>query len=312
MTATVVGIDVGGSKTAVRAADAASGTLLTDITVPTQSWRGESFPAKARVLLDLVDRHAGTDIAALAIGAHGCDTQEQCDALQRAVAETASFPVRVVNDAHLLSYAAGHPEAIGVISGTGSIAVGTTPEGRRISVGGWGWLVGDDGGATGLVREAVRAALIASDAGHRDHILEASLTAAAGVRRIGEVSMKLMLERPEHWALLAPAVFAATAAGSPVAKWVANAAARSLCDLVDSIVKRGAVGDTIVLGGSVIASQADYASAVRSLLAVSQPNAKTVVLNQPPVAGALVIANLLHIGADEGKVAAANPIGGQA
>ena len=312
MTAAVVGIDVGGSKTAVRAADAASGTLLTDITVPTQLWRGESFPTKARVLLDLVHLHVGTDIAALAVGAHGCDTQEQCDALQRAVAETASYPVRVVNDAHLLSYAAGHPEAIGVISGTGSIAVGTTPEGRRISVGGWGWLVGDDGGATGLVREAVRAALIASDAGHRDHILESSLTTAAGVRRIGEVSMQLMLERPEQWALLAPAVFAATAAGSPVAKWVINAAARSICDLVDSVVKRGAVGDTIVLGGSVIASQADYASTVRSLLAVSQPNATTVVLNHPPVAGALVIANMLHIGTDEGKVAAANPIVGQA
>lgn len=294
MTTTVVGIDVGGSKTAVRAADASSGILSTDVTVPTQLWRGESFPIKARVLLGLVDEHVGSDIAALAVGAHGCDTQEQCDALQKAIAEMVPFPVRVVNDAHLLSYAAGYPKAIGVISGTGSIAVGTTPEGKGISAGGWGWLVGDDGGATGLVREAVRAALIASDCGHRDHILEAGLTAAAGVTRIGEVSMKLMLERPEQWALLAPAVFAASATGSPIAKWVINAAARSLSDLVDSVANRGAAADQIVLGGSVIASQPEFAAEVRSLLAISRPQATTIVLDQPPVAGALVISQMLH------------------
>lgn len=294
MTTTVVGVDVGGSKTAVRAADAGSGSLSTDIAVPTQSWRGESFPTKARVILDLVDLHVGSDIAALAVGAHGCDTQEQCDALQRAIAEMASFPVRVVNDAHLLSYAAGYPEAIGVISGTGSIAVGTTPEGKGISAGGWGWLVGDDGGATGLVREAVRAALIASDCGHRDPILETALITAAGVTRIGEVSMKLMLERPEQWALLAPAVFTASAAGSTIAKWVVNAAARSLSDLVDSLAKRGAAAEQIVLGGSVIASQPEFAAEVRSLLATSHPHATSVVLDQPPVAGALVIAHMLH------------------
>ncbi|MBT2588503.1 BadF/BadG/BcrA/BcrD ATPase family protein [Arthrobacter sp. ISL-95] len=294
MKTTVVGIDVGGSKTAVRAADAGSGILSTDITVPTQSWRGESFPTKARVLLDLVDQHVGSDIAALAVGAHGCDTQEQCDALQKAIAEMATFPVRVVNDAHLLPYAAGYPKAIGVISGTGSIAVGTTPEGKGISAGGWGWLVGDDGGATGLVREAVRAALIASDCGHRDQILESTLTAAAGVTRIGEVSMKLMLERPERWALFAPAVFAASATGSPIAKWVINAAARSLSDLVDSVANHGADAAHIVLGGSVIASQPEYAAEVRSLLAISRPQSTTVVLDRPPVTGALVISQMLH------------------
>ncbi|MDQ0693151.1 N-acetylglucosamine kinase [Arthrobacter sp. W4I7] len=312
MTATVVGIDVGGSKTALRAADAGSGILSVDVTVPTQSWRGEGFPEKARVLLGLVDQYVGSGVAALAVGAHGCDTQEQCDALQKAIAEMVPFPVRVVNDAHLLSYAAGYPKAIGVISGTGSIAVGTTPEGKGISAGGWGWLVGDDGGATGLVREAVRAALIAADCGHRDPILETALTAAAGVTRIGEVSMKLMLERPEQWALLAPAVFTASVAGSPVAKWVVNAAARSLGDLVDSVASRGAAADQIVLGGSVIASQPEFAADVRSLLATSQPEAITVVLDQPPVAGALVIAHTLHAAGKYGAgVAAAEPTSGR-
>lgn len=305
MTPVIVGIDVGGSKTAVRAADVGSGTLLTDLTVPTTSWRGSSFPAKAVVIMDLVDRHVGSDTAALAVGAHGCDTQEQCDALQEAIAELVPFPVRVVNDAHLLSYAAGYPTAIGVISGTGSIAVGTTSEGNGISAGGWGWLVGDDGGATGLVREAVRATLIALDRGDRDHILESALTTAAGVGRIGEVSMKLMLDRPEQWALLAPAVFSAAATGSPVAQRVISAAARSLRDLVNSVADRGAASDQIVLGGSVIASQPTFAAEVRALLATSQPHAVTVVMDQPPVSGAVVLAGLLHASRERGTASEA-------
>lgn len=312
MTTAVVGIDVGGSKTAVRAADSGSGILSVDVTVPTRTWRGESYPTKARVLLDLVHQHVSSEIVALAVGAHGCDTQEQCDALQRIIAQEVPFPVRVVNDAHLLSYAAGFPDAIGVISGTGSIAVGTTSEGRGISAGGWGWLVGDDGGATGLVREAVRAVLIASDCGQRDHILESALIAAAGVARIGEVSMKLMRERPEQWALLAPAVFAASTAGSPVAKAVINAAARSLSDLVDSVANRGGSADHIVLGGSVIASQPGFAAQVLSLLAASQPQAVTLVLNQPPVAGALMIARMLQTaGEKEPDFAAAKHTSGR-
>ena len=61
------------------------------------------------------------------------------------------FPVRVVNDAELLPAALGLSHEIGLVAGTGSIAVNRTRGGRMLAAGGWGW-IGDEGGA-GLLRE---------------------------------------------------------------------------------------------------------------------------------------------------------------
>ena len=54
----------------------------------------------------------------------------------------------LVNDGDLV-VAAGTPEGwgVGVIAGTGSIAVGRTPDGRTARAGGWGHLIGDEGSA---------------------------------------------------------------------------------------------------------------------------------------------------------------------
>ena len=63
----------------------------------------------------------------------------------------------LVNDGDLV-VAAGTPAGwgVGVIAGTGSIAVGRTPEGRTARAGGWGHLIGDEGSAYALVLDALR------------------------------------------------------------------------------------------------------------------------------------------------------------
>jgi N-acetylglucosamine kinase-like BadF-type ATPase len=63
----------------------------------------------------------------------------------------------LVNDGDLV-VAAGTPEGwgVGVIAGTGSIAVGRGPDGRTARAGGWGHLIGDEGSAYVLVLDALR------------------------------------------------------------------------------------------------------------------------------------------------------------
>jgi N-acetylglucosamine kinase-like BadF-type ATPase len=63
----------------------------------------------------------------------------------------------LVNDGDLV-VAAGTPEGwgVGVIAGTGSIAVGRAPDGRTARAGGWGHLIGDEGSAYVLVLDALR------------------------------------------------------------------------------------------------------------------------------------------------------------
>ena len=58
-----------------------------------------------------------------------------------------------------LAGAHGSQPGIVTVAGTGSVALGRNGEGRFARAGGWGFAFGDDGGAWGIVREALRAAL---------------------------------------------------------------------------------------------------------------------------------------------------------
>ena len=56
-----------------------------------------------------------------------------------------------------------------------------TRTGDSVITGGWGWVIGDEAGAAGIVREATKAALLAHDDGAPDDGLLAALLAAFGV-----------------------------------------------------------------------------------------------------------------------------------
>ena len=134
-----------------------------------------------RWVTDLVRRTVphGATIAAVGLGAQGLDT----DAIAREFAAAMPWPTTAVNDAALLVPAAGLDSGLGVIAGTGSIGVGRDAHGAAIITGGWGWVIGDEAGAAGIVREATRAALFAHDDGLPDDGLLAALLDAFGVGR---------------------------------------------------------------------------------------------------------------------------------
>jgi len=73
----------------------------------------------------------------------------------------------LVNDGDLV-VAAGTPEGwgVGVIAGTGSIAVARAADGRKARAGGWGAIMGDEGSAYNVVVAALR--LIARRLDHRE------------------------------------------------------------------------------------------------------------------------------------------------
>jgi N-acetylglucosamine kinase-like BadF-type ATPase len=102
-------------------------------------------------------------------------------------------PLKVVNDAFPLGPVVGRPDSIGLVVGTGSIAVGRDDSGAGIYVGGWSWLVSDDGGAAGLVREAVRAVLRARDVSQRDVVLAAEAGSTPAVVDVAPVSGALSM-----------------------------------------------------------------------------------------------------------------------
>src|SRR5262249_22680106 len=115
-----------------------------------------------KVLHQVMDAAIGDrDIrpAAICLGMAGVDRPQDIEAV-RGIMRRIGFKARVVvvNDA-LVALVAGAGDAAGVVvvAGTGSIAYGRNDSGRAARAGGWGHLLGDEGGGFWIGRAALRA-----------------------------------------------------------------------------------------------------------------------------------------------------------
>lgn len=192
--------------------------------------------------------------------------------------------VTVVHDALLVLVAAGFDSGVALISGTGSVAFGRDRGGREARAGGWGWLVGDDGSAAWLAREAARDVLRRSDAGEPTGKLGEGLCSAAGASGTAELTGKLhRLREPREWAALASVVFEA-ADDDAGADALIERAAIALAQLVAVVRTRLSLDGPLVLAGGLLLNQPRLEAAVRKRLGAATR------LEQPPVAGAVKLA----------------------
>ncbi|MCI3274039.1 BadF/BadG/BcrA/BcrD ATPase family protein [Streptomyces cylindrosporus] len=288
----VVGIDVGGTKTHLRAC--AADALVADHVRSSGGWRPHDPVAAAGWLAALVAEALPADIrpSAVAVGGHACETPRQCAQIRTALQLHFDAPALVVGDAELLVPAAGLDKGVGLVAGTGSVAVGRRSDGTCVQVGGWGAVLGDEGGAAGLVREAARAVWAAHDRGERPDELALGLTAGFGVAEVPALGAALesATDVSAEWGRHSPVVFAAAEAGSALARDVIADAGRSLAALVARLAAREvAVDDVVVAGGTILAQPALY-DAFTSALAETVPGARPQPLRVPPVEGAVALA----------------------
>ena len=207
--------------------------------------------------------------------------------------------VEITNDANLL-LAAGTPEGWGValVAGTGSIAFGRTPDGRIDRAGGWGYVLGDEGSAYGIVTAALRAAARAADQrGPQTVLLERFLA-------------KLDLGKPADlipaiygggWdrarlATLAPLVMEAVETDTVARAIVTDAAAELALAAATVARKLGLAGQKLPLAvtGGVVLANASYRDQIVSALKTLGVDADPVTSVTEPAAGAVRIA-LRHV-----------------
>jgi N-acetylglucosamine kinase-like BadF-type ATPase len=290
----IAGLDIGGTKLAVRA-ETIGGDRVVHAESSAAEWTAVPAAAAADWLASQLRQHLprGSEIAALGVGAQGCDSPEIAAALRRSL-ESLGVRATVVNDGALLIPAAGLEHGIGIVAGTGSVGVAEDAAGNALQAGGWGWVLGDEGGAAAIVREATKAALAAHDAGQADDGLLSAL------QRVFDVPDAERLARAvnddptvANWAPRAPAIFAAAGQGSALADAVITGAAGHLTTLVATLIARGAVGRDVVAAGSVILNQPRLARTFRVQLARHHPSLRLRFLNDDPVAGAVTLARRL-------------------
>ncbi|SDD25778.1 N-acetylglucosamine kinase [Actinokineospora iranica] len=249
MTEVAVGIDVGGTSTRALVVDAGGRVL----------GRGESGGGNPNSHPPDVAAERIAAAVAAALGEHtavGCvlgmaGSSKLTDPVVAAVfdAKLGRLRPRVVTDAEV-AFASGTAAEDGtvLIAGTGSIAMRIVGRRRAETVGGFGWLLGDEGSAFWIGREAVRATLRQLQAGGPPGPLAAAVVAAAFEgpdNAFARLITAVNGEPPVRLARFAPLV---TAVDDPVAADIRERAAQTLADLAVA----AHVDGPVVLTGAVL------------------------------------------------------------
>lgn len=147
----------------------------------------------------------------------------------------------VTDDAHIaLAGATGGSPGIIVIAGTGSIAYGRNAAGKTARAGGWGYVVGDEGGAFDLARQALRAILRHEEGWGPPTALRSLLLSETGAVTANDLLHRFYTaDYPrERAAQLAPLIDRAAAGGDPVATGILDGAAQALATIAAAVKRQ--------------------------------------------------------------------------
>jgi glucosamine kinase len=222
-------------------------------------------------------------------GAAGAEVPEGRSRLQKLLGRLLpDCPIAVVHDARLVLAASGIDEGIALIAGTGSVAYGRTRDGREVQRGGWGWMIGDEGGGVWITREAARLVMARHDAGWPLGTLGDALLPACGAADPLQLIANLHARRePREWAVLASTVFE-TADSDAGSREIVSRAATELTRLAGYVGHALGLRGPVVLAGGLLLNQPRLEVAVREGVALP-----CVRLEQPPVEGAVRLAEEL-------------------
>ena len=236
-------------------------------------------------------RSAG--IAAACLGLGGLDSAEDETQLSRWAKEQGlAERVVVVNDAELV-IAGGTPDGWGValICGVGSVCVARSAEGKRVRVGGWGSLLGDEGSGYQLALSALHLATQSADgrADARD-LLQAILDLwklPSPAALINHVHAPTMTQG--EIARVAGVVIDLVAKGDAHARRLVEASAAELALQVDTAVRRLGMSRTpLALGGPLVRGDLK-----RALVAAIKSEISSVTHVPDPCRGAVTLAQRL-------------------
>jgi glucosamine kinase len=188
---------------------------------------------------------------------------------------------------------------IGLIAGTGAVAVAQGRRGGPIRRGGWGWLLGDEGGGFWIGLEALRAAAHHLDGTGPATALTDVLPARLGqtdMHAVGEFVTGQRLERARV-AALTEDVAALADGGDAVAGSILDDAAGRLSALLLAAIDAAAFLDPdehLVVAGGGVMRIGRVVSRLRGLLADGASGYRLVVPDVPPVIGAWYLALREH------------------
>jgi len=294
----LVGVDAGGSHTAVAIADG-NLNIFARAEGPGAAMRPEGGSRSAAVIAELVREAAGRGgitlpADRLVVGAAGAgrdpERQQLVAALQACGLAAAVHALGDVEAALTAAFDDG--PGILVSAGTGSIAYARDAQGQVFRSGGYGWQMSDEGGGYWLGRRALEAAGRGLDAREEGSTLLTRLLAALGLQDFDGLVRWAATATPAQVAAVAPHVLNAAREGEAVAKRAVDAAARELVALARSLERRfpGREPVSVALSGGLFHAGSPLLTAFQRLLSADIPRARLLSGPVDPVVGALRLA----------------------
>lgn len=239
-------------------------------------------------------RLAPQDITALGIGIAGTATSNYQDWLSGVVQDVLPKSQHALSSDMEIALVGAHGERRGilVLSGTGSVALGINDSGQKVQVGGWGYLLGDEGSGYWLGHQTLQYITRAADGRENGTSLTKRVLSELALATPQDVIAWLYnvsLPRTRDIAALAPLVLQAAEEGIEPAVSLVERGAHSLALLCQTVQKRlGMKQARIAYAGGLLNALNPLSRRLCALLDLSMlPEVK-----HPPVIGAALLAQL--------------------
>jgi len=298
----VVGVDGGGTKTAGLLVDLEGRVRARAVVGPTnyQIVGAEGVRREISRLVGELFQEAGIEpqqLACIALGLAGVGRPGEPETVAQAVGQLDLAREVVVDHDAMIALVGALVDRPGliIIAGTGSIALGRNERGERVRVGGWGYLLGDEGGGFFIARAGLAAVMRAYDGREEKTLLTARILTALGLSDPQEIIPRVYRKGMSHneMADLAPVVFAAAREGDPVAGRIIRRAGRELGLMAAAAIRGlGMEGVEVVpigLVGSVFKSRELLIEAIKEGLG-DKIRADFVRPRLNPMGGAVIMA----------------------
>ncbi len=295
----VLGIDAGGTKTVCLLADG-RGHIVAESRGGGANLQASGELEVEKVLHRVMDDAIGDrDIrpAVICLGIAGVDREDDAEAV-RGIMRRIGFKTRtlVVNDALIALVAgAGDRPGIVVVSGTGSIAYGRDARGRAARSGGWGYLLGDEGGGFWIGRAALVAVVRQFDGRGPRTVLTEMVLSAMEINTPPQLIHAVYERGPQRYAIarIAPIVQQAAERGDAVAADIIERAAAELAAAAASVIgrldMRGEPFPTVLVGG-VFRGVPSLVGKMAARIAEVAPRSDVSQLTTEPALGAVTLA----------------------
>jgi len=220
VSAIVVGVDGGGSRTRVLVADE-QGREIVSIEGGGSAVKPGEAERSADIIAALIrDALASSDMThvtpkVVCVGVAGVGRDPERQALWQALASRDVAEEVVVHaDATVaLDDAFGEGPGVLLIAGTGSVAFGRGPTGNFARCGGWGPYFGDEGSGAWIGRKALSVVTAAADGREPETTLTGAILTAAEVNEVSELVAWAASASPGMLGTLAPVVMSVAESG---------------------------------------------------------------------------------------------------